>query len=141
MHFFSFITEPQPTMSIKSVEKIIRNSLFVALPAVFPLTQAASQSITYAGADTNTQAAWRTNTVVKPLDADGDNIYGTDGYYLFNIGGGFNLDPFWSTVDGLPSYLNLTSNGGNFSVGGFSGLSDINDPTNPSVDFDSGSIG
>lgn len=32
--------------------------------------------------DTTTLDAWRTSSVVKTLDGDGDNVYGTDGYYM-----------------------------------------------------------
>lgn len=57
-------------------------------------------TITYAGADTVNGARWRTTSVIKPLDIDGDNRYGTDGYV-------FLASPSGTTVN-LPGYvLNL----------------------------------
>jgi len=38
--------------------------------------------ITFTGADPNV-VDWRNPSVAKPLDTDGDNIYGTDGYVMF----------------------------------------------------------
>ncbi|RME94125.1 MAG: hypothetical protein D6766_06660 [Verrucomicrobia bacterium] len=38
--------------------------------------------VTFVGNDWDTDAAWRTPEVAKPNDLDGDNIYGTAGYYL-----------------------------------------------------------
>ncbi len=55
-------------------------------------------TITYVGADTTNGARWRTASVAKTLDADGDNIYGTDGYLLLTSPGG--------VVQSVPGYLN-----------------------------------
>jgi LPXTG-motif cell wall-anchored protein len=40
-------------------------------------------TISQAGSDVTTNDAWRTTDVPKPLDLDGDNVYGTAGYVLF----------------------------------------------------------
>lgn len=39
-------------------------------------------SLIHVGNDTATADAWRTTDSGKPLDADGDNVYGTDGYFV-----------------------------------------------------------
>lgn len=64
-----------------------------------------AQTVTYAGFDggTPTAAAWRDASVAKPTFGSGsigaNNIYGTDGYYLFN-----------TTAPGIPpSYTNWYS--------------------------------
>ena len=56
---------------------------------------ASATSISYVGNDLTTNDAWRTTDVVKPLDADGDNIYGTDGYYLY------------PGISSVPSYVSM----------------------------------
>lgn len=99
-------------------------------------------TISFEGLDDSTGPNWRDSSLSKSLDIDGDDIYGTAGYFLFNIGGGFNPNPLQNSIDETPSFLNLTVNDGNFSVGGFPGLSDINDPlSSPLANYDSGSIG
>lgn len=60
--------------------------------------QAMGTTISYVGADTTNGARWRTASVVKTMDADGDNIYGTDGFLLLTSPGG--------VVASLPSYIN-----------------------------------
>lgn len=59
--------------------------------------QVMATTITYVGADTTNGARWRTASVVKTLDADGDNIYGTDGYLLLTSPGG--------VVQSVPGYI------------------------------------
>lgn len=54
-------------------------------------------TITFAGADTTTGGSWRTSTVAKPLDGDGDNIYGTSGYFLLTSPSG--------VISSLPSFV------------------------------------
>jgi len=82
-----------------------------------PAAQAAT--ITAAGLDTTTQPNWRTTTTIKPLDGDGDNVYGTLGYiaYATSIG----------TLNGLPAYLTVTPNGANNSFAG--GYAVFDNPT------------
>jgi hypothetical protein len=42
-------------------------------------------SILYVGADQNIGSGWRTASVSKPHDVDGNNVLGTDGYHLVNL--------------------------------------------------------
>jgi hypothetical protein len=56
---------------------------------VAAFTGSASAAITYVGLQSNFEAhandatvGWRNATTAKPLDGDGDNIFGTDGYDL-----------------------------------------------------------
>jgi hypothetical protein len=51
--------------------------------AVF-VTPLSAAVIGYAGAQNDLGSGWRTTTVSKPLDLDGDNILGTDGYQVVN---------------------------------------------------------
>jgi hypothetical protein len=46
-------------------------------PAVLQVI--AASAVQFVVTDTNTLAGWRTTSVIKPLDADGDNLYGSDG--------------------------------------------------------------
>ena len=62
------------------------NKFWVAVSLIFglgimPIEPA--QAVNFAGSDLTTNDAWRTSSSVKLLDADGDNIYGTDGYTIF----------------------------------------------------------
>jgi hypothetical protein len=57
-------------------------SFLTALFLLAAVTPAFSETITLVGVDEETNDAWRTSGVAKPLDGDGDNIYGTDGYYI-----------------------------------------------------------
>jgi hypothetical protein len=60
--------------------------------------------ITFTGADPNV-VDWRNPSVAKPLDPNGDNIYGTDGYVMFT-----------AVPSGLSATLNRTS-GNPFTFG------------------------
>ena len=54
-----------------------------------------------------TDDSWRDPAVAKPLDADGDDIYGTDGWTLYQwLEGGWSTeyDPL-NTEESLPAYL------------------------------------
>lgn len=69
--------------------------------AALPLTAA---TVTYVGYDLTTSGAWRNTGVTKPLDADGNNVYGSDGYLLTTSPGGALLsNPAYASV------LNLVS--------------------------------
>ncbi len=77
-----------------------RRILAVALVLTFLLATSdaiRAAVITYAGADLTTNDAWRTNNLVKLLDIDGDNVYGTDGFVLFG-GGQASSAPTYATV-------------------------------------------
>lgn len=61
------------------------------------LSQAASLSVV--GVDEVTNDAWRTSGVSKSLDADSDNIYGTDGYFIAQHADGTDISqPLYATV-------------------------------------------
>lgn len=79
-------------------------------------TQAAT--IIHAGSDTTTGGAWRTSSVTKTLDGDGNNIYGTDGYLLT------------TSTDRLvnPSYATITR-ASTSTFGGISGYTLVDNPT------------
>ncbi|MES2597722.1 MAG: cadherin domain-containing protein [Verrucomicrobiota bacterium] len=52
--------------------------------------------------DLTTGAAWRRPAVNKPLDADGNHVYGTDGYAMWGLGGTItNVAPAYATVTKL----------------------------------------
>lgn len=75
----------------------------VVVPFFLLLSHAASAAtISYAGSDLTTGSGWRTSSVSKPLDADGNNIYGSDGYFLATSPGG--------ALFALPSYVSAISN-------------------------------
>jgi hypothetical protein len=76
MFAFNLIIKP-----MKSVLTGIINIRYVALGALL-LGQPARATVTYVGNDWTTGPSWRTPSVVKINDIDGDNIYGSEGYYL-----------------------------------------------------------
>ena len=55
-------------------------------------------TILYVGSDLSTSGSWRSAAVSKPLDLDGNNIYGSDGYLLTGS----------STLLSNPSYATIT---------------------------------
>ena len=81
-------------------------------------TNAVAATINYVGIDTTTQGSWRTTTVLKPLDGDGDNAYGTDG---------------WRRHEGLvnpvsqPSYATLTFQNGTYENTAFQAYNSVVD--------------
>ncbi len=88
---------------------------------------AESAIVPYVGADQDLGHSWRTASVSKPFDIDGDNVLGTDGYYLVN------------RPAVLPNYVSqaaiLTSTyPGNVSY------SSIDDPINPGSLFLTGTM-
>lgn len=114
---------------------------------------AAAQTAVFAGADSGnaTAGAWRTATVAKPVfpDAtDGDNVYGTDGYYLFNptptgITGSNSPRPVAAHPDvfSLPKYVSAITTG-TANTTGFYGYTyaKIDDP-NGGVQIELGDAG
>lgn len=62
----------------------MRKQIMVGTTIVVAILMAASveaSGITFHGSDLDgAAAAWRTTTTAKPLDVDGDNVYGTAGY-------------------------------------------------------------
>ena len=70
--------------------------------AISAAATAHAASISYAGADLTTSGAWRTPSVLKPLDADGNNIYGSAGYLLTRSPAGDLLsNPYYASVVNL----------------------------------------
>jgi hypothetical protein len=85
-------------------------------------------AIGYAGSHLSlgNNAPIRTTAVAKPLDIDGDDIYGTDGYSFFNVDrvSAASGQPFGQNLrESLPSYIsNVNGASSAFSAGGFSYL-------------------
>ena len=83
-------------------------SVTLVVGAVLVLAVAPSAlgaTISYFGTDTTTQADWRSTSVTKASDIDGDNAYGTDGWMRAQKGGGN-----WPNPPGVlasPSYATL----------------------------------
>ncbi|MBT5562251.1 MAG: hypothetical protein HOJ87_07875, partial [Rhodospirillaceae bacterium] len=73
----------------------------------------------YAGSDLTTNDAWRSTSVFKALDADGDNVYGSDGYNLFN------------QSSSLPTYIASLSNSAGGSYGPAGNYVAMDDPSQP----------
>jgi PEP-CTERM motif len=106
---------------------------FVAL--LFASSQLAhAASITAAGSQLNLGDGWRDSSVAKTQDIDGDNIYGSLGYFMFSTqtpGSGSGVSPGpGAGILSLPSYIFLTLNGADT---GFHSddYTLINDPNNP----------
>ncbi len=58
-----------------------------------------SAAVSLVGVDESTNDAWRTTDLAKPLDANGDNIYGTDGYLIASFGDASDqVDPAYAIV-------------------------------------------
>lgn len=94
--------------------------------------QSSAQAFNFAGSDFTTNDAFRTSSVVKSLDPDGDNIYGTDGYTVFRstgsgVGSTANNNlvqtPSYATIDIVPGLSYFTGNNSSFNY------VDIDDPT------------
>lgn len=73
-----------------------------------------SAVVNFVGGDFATSTNWRTAGVIKPLDPDGNNIYGTDGYMLTG-GAGLVSNPSYATVTRLSS-LTFPGNGAYTSI-------------------------
>ena len=74
--------------------------------------------VRFSGDDLTTAHGWRSSDVAKPNDSDGDNVYGTEGYYLARttktsqalvepfLGiGGDNLLTNLNSLSAMPNYL------------------------------------
>ncbi|MCU0792662.1 MAG: hypothetical protein MUE42_07390 [Opitutaceae bacterium] len=117
--------------------------LLSCIPAAFALLGAEAAQIAASGADTTTtRDAWRTASVAKPLDVDGDNVYGTDGYLMFQTG--YSGDKhvvkpnvFADASDALPRYVTVLPAGATASLGSAK-FAMIDDPTEPGSDLLSG---
>jgi hypothetical protein len=106
------------------INQQIKTFLPLAALAVAAFTGSASAAITYVGGQSNFEAhtndatdGWRNATTAKPLDGDGDDILGTDGYDLSGS----------SAPLLLPSYvLSSTVGGAHNQTRGL-----VDDPANP----------
>ena len=82
----------------------------------------------------------RTTSVAKPLDADGDNVFGTSGYYFFNSNDAPKIVDYVAPFDNLifnkpafvasrPEFENgIAAAKGVYSIHGMPGYLDIDDP-------------
>jgi hypothetical protein len=89
---------------------MFRIGTFILTLAVVSAQSALGSTISYLGLDTTTNAGWRTTTTTKTAsyDPDGDNVYGSDGYFVAyhgTAGGGYPADAMLK----LPSYLSSVS--------------------------------
>ena len=89
-------------------------------------------TVTYLGQDTSTRPDWRTATVAKPApyDPNGDDVYGSDGYYVaFWSGSGSAIAVQQSIPDYLSSVIpDLPST---YGSGGYALLNDPSAGTQP----------
>src|SRR5712691_4517148 len=107
---------------MKTLPKLAGFLLALALVPAAPATV-----ITYVGRQTDYGPGWRTSAVSKPLDLNGDNILGTDGYQVVN------------RPAVLPAYVSsmailTTVNAGNANY------ASMDDPTNASTTFVTGTM-
>jgi hypothetical protein len=104
-----------------------RGVLTALLTALLNATPTRAAVISYAGAQTDLGPGWRTPGVSKPLDIDGDNIIGTDGYDVVNL------------PPAQPNYVNtmtiLTS-----TYPGNGSYAQMDDPTSPGNTFTTGTL-
>lgn len=91
---------------------------FAAVALASPAVAATISFVNSGVPDTTTLDAWRTSSVVKTLDADGNNVYGSDGYYMAGAAG--------ITV---PVYLQSVSLSAS-AYGGDASYADIDNPAN-----------
>src|SRR6266852_5173779 len=83
--------------------------------------------ITYVGRQTDSGPGWRTSAVSKPLDLNGDNILGTDGYQVVN------------RPAVLPAYVSSMAILTTVNVGN-ANYASMDDPTNASATFVTGTM-
>lgn len=94
--------------------------------------QSPAWALDFAGSDFTTNDAFRTDSVVKSLDSDGDNIYGTDGYTIFQSDAVGTSTSTNGNIVQTPSYANVEILSGlSYFTGNNSSLNyvDIDDPT------------
>lgn len=95
---------------------MFRYVAIAALLSVLPSNSFAAVTATFVGRD-NQQTDWRTPAVAKLHDADGNNIYGSDGYLLYGPNQGANNYPQGNTEAANPG-LFLRSNPSYISYSG-----------------------
>ena len=85
-------------MSYRSSSKLLAVCV-VALSTIGFASVGQAVTFSFVGGDFTTHDAWRTTSAIKTLDGDLDNVYGTDGYLLFNsgIGAAGTVQPSYAT--------------------------------------------
>lgn len=109
----------------------------LAACAMMGLVQAGAwgaATITTVGAGTgydDTTPAYLSTNVAKPLDIDGDNVYGTSGLLMFGLNGGTDVSgqPFSAHIAQLPTWVTASA-GADFNnvAYGFSNYTAIDQP-------------
>ena len=126
--------DPVTLQDAGSYTVTVRNSAGQVTSAPAVLQVIAASTVQLVGTDTGTKAAWRTSGAVKPLDADGDNTYGSDGWLIYSYAdAGFQgtYNPA-TTGASLPAYISSISSPP-LAWGGGAGLANfgqIDDPLN-----------
>src|SRR5512138_1409147 len=83
----------------------VRSHLPVIISSLLLAWSSQAAWVNYIGADLNTGGAWRTPTVIKPLDGNADNLYGSDGYLLATSpNGDLAQNPSYATAARLAIY-------------------------------------
>jgi hypothetical protein len=100
-------------LHFKSVRNLVSCGVSIAA-CVLAGSHALGESVSYVGADLSTSGSWRTSSVLKPLDIDGNNVYGTDGYLLTGSSD-LLVNPAYATVTRVSSNT-YPGNGGYTSV-------------------------
>lgn len=115
----------------------------LSLVTVACVCSIAAADVIHVADETTTGSGWRTATVAKPNDVDGNNVYGTDGWVFFGweiaglaYGDGGFVNPAQTAKDreSLPSYISSVTYGGpngNLQWGGSNGFAAFDDPINP----------
>jgi hypothetical protein len=100
----------------KPILNITKSRLLIAKTFALPLLLSpfahSGAFVGYAGADIATNGAWRTNSVVKPLDPDGNNIYGTDGWQAGSWAAGASLPAYATVAVNAPNSFDAANLGG-----------------------------
>jgi hypothetical protein len=99
----------------KPMKAVIKKAIVCSALAVSLWGLSARATVTFVGIDTNTGSAWRTPSVAKANDVDGDNIYGSDGFWLPTasifaytspyLNGGDVITTNTIGIDALPGYI------------------------------------
>lgn len=71
-------------ISIRGERLVMTCLAVVAITLCLLCTTANADVITHPGDQIDLGSGWRTSTVAKPLDIDGNNVLGTDGYQMVN---------------------------------------------------------
>jgi hypothetical protein len=64
------------------MKSVLKHALICSALSLSIVGPPARATVTFVGNDFTTDGAWRTADVIKTNDIDGDNVYGSDGYFL-----------------------------------------------------------